>query len=211
MKRQPQAAVVVVAALVVGTAPTFARGVPSAHDASPPRVFDRTVVCKTTIGYVRVAAGPGTPAPYHGGVLDVNGDPGSGALRSPGQPGTGGLPLAGVIAKDDGLERYRGAYVNMSNCTRTTNEVPLTGKGLLAPVTFDVTAMCPTNGRVLVRLRYTYEPGVHNRNFQVGGRMLSALLAVRSYRKLKPIVFARLTAGGLKLQFSYAGSCTTST
>jgi hypothetical protein len=121
------------------------------------------------------------------------------------------LPLAGVIAKNDGLELYRGAYVDMKNCTRTITKVPLTGRGLLAPVAFDVAAVCPTSGRVLVRLRYTYVPGVHNRNFQVGGRMVSALLAVRSYRTLKQIVFARLTAGGLKLQLSYAGSCTTST
>jgi hypothetical protein len=169
------------------------------------------VVCKTTVGYVRVSAGPGTNEPYDGGVLDANGDPRSGALRSPGQPGSGGLPLAGVIAKDDGLERYRGAYVNMNNCTRTTNKVPLTGKGLLAPVAFDVAAVCPTGGRVLVRLRYAYVPAVHNRDFQAGGRMVVAFLAVRTYKGLKPLVFAKLTAGGLKLRFSSAPACTTST
>jgi hypothetical protein len=196
---------VVVAALVAGSALTHARG------ASATRVFDRTVVCRTTVGYVRVAAGPGTSQPYDGGVLDANGDPSSGALRSPGQPGSGGLPLAGVIAKDDGLELYRGAYVDLKNCSRTTNNVPLTGKGLLPPVGFNVSAVCPTGGRVLVRLRYTYVPGVHNRDFQVGGRMVAGLLAVRSYGTLKPVVFGKLTAGGLKLQFSSARSCTTTT
>jgi hypothetical protein len=179
--------------------------------AAPIRVFDRTVVCRTTVGYVRVSAGPGTNEPYDGGVLDINGDPRSGALRSPGQPGSGGLPLAGVLAKDDGLELYRGAYVNMNNCRRTTNTVPLTGRDLLAPVAFDVAATCPTGGRVLVRLRYAYVPGVHNRDFQVGGRTVSALIAVRSYRTLRPIVFGRLTAGGLETRLAYAGACTTTT
>lgn len=183
---------------------------PLAHAPGPAQVFDRTVVCTTT-GYVRVAGGPGTPAPYDGGALDANGDPRSGALRSPGQPGSGGLPLAGVIAKNDGLELYRGAYVNTKNCMPTRNRVPLTSKGLLAPVAFDVTAVCPTGGRVLVRLRYTYVSGVHNRDFQVGGRMRSAFLAVRSYRTLQPIAFARLDAGGLRMRLSYARSCTAST
>jgi hypothetical protein len=208
--RKPAVALVVVS-LVAGSGVALARGRPSAPAASPTRVFDRTVVCKVSFGYARASAGPGTREPYDGGVLDVNGDPRSGALRSPGQPGHGGLPLAGVIAKDGGLELYRGAYVNMKNCTRTTNKVPLTAKGLLAPVGFNIAAVCPTGGRVLVRLRYTYVPGVHNREFQVGGRMVSALLAVRSYKTLKPIVFARLDAGGLKLRFSSSNSCTTST
>lgn len=203
--------VFVVAAFVAGTGLTFDRGTASAQFAAGTRVFDRTVVCRTTVGYVRVSAGPGTNEPYDGGVLDVNGDPRSGALRSPGQTGSGGLPLAGVIAKDDGLELYRGAYVDMTNCARTTNKVPLTRRGLLAPTAFDVAAMCPTGGRVLVRLRYTYVPGIHNRDFQVGGRMVVAFLAVRSYMTLKPVVFAKLSAGGLKLQFSSASSCTTST
>jgi hypothetical protein len=213
MNRRARKAVIalVVAALVVGSALAFAHGVRPAHAASATRVFDRTVVCRTTVGYVRVAAGPGANQPYDGGVLDANGDPSSGALRSPGQPGSGGRPLAGVIAKDDGLELYRGAYVDMKNCTRTTNKVPLTGRGLLAPVAFDVSSVCPTGGRVLVRLRYTYVPGVHNRDFQVGGRLVAAFLAIRSYGTLKPVVFAKLSAGGLKLQFSSARSCTTAT
>jgi hypothetical protein len=198
--------VIMVALLVAGGALASAR-----DTADAIRVFDRTVVCRTTVGYVRVAAGPGTGEPYDGGVLDVNGDPRSGALHSPGQPGNGGLPLAGVIAKDDGLELRRGAYVDMKNCARTTNKVPLNGKGLLAPVAFNVAAVCPTGGRVLVRLRYTYVPGVHNRDYQVGGRMVVALLAVRSYRTFAPIAFAKLSAGGLQLRFASARSCTTST
>jgi hypothetical protein len=193
--------------LVVGSGIALASVRPSAQLA----VFDRTVVCKTRIGYVRVAAGRNNGQPHSGGVLNVNGDSSRGTLAPPGGTAVSGLPIAMVIAltAPDDLH-FRGASADMKNCARTTNRVPLTGKGLPAPVAFDATAICPTGGRVLVRLRYTYVPGPHSPDFDVGGRMLSASLAIRSYRTLKPVVFAELTAGGTKLRFFSASSCTTS-
>jgi hypothetical protein len=188
-----------VALLAVGSGAALASVTPSTEPTGPTKVFDRTLVCKTRIGFVRVSAGAGSSAGEGG--FSLNGDSSRGIF------GPGGLPLANVVAVDPGPEAYRGVYVEMKNCARTTNKVPLTSNGLPAPVAFDVTAICPTGGRVLVRLRYTYVPGAHHRHFQAGGRMLSAQLAVRSYKTLKPVLFVNLTGGGTKLQFFSANAC----
>jgi hypothetical protein len=197
----------------VGTAAALIAGAGIAVAALPTarqvgndvRVFDRTLACKTRSGFVRVFAQTGAALkPGESGFLDVNGDPASTALGV-----NKGLPIALVVAGDRGPDPNRGARVDMTNCARTTNRVPLTGKGLPTPVAFSVRAICPTGGKALVRLRYTYVPGAHSRDFLVGGRMVSAVLAVRSYRSLKSVAFAKLGAGGTKLQFSYAPACRT--
>jgi hypothetical protein len=69
------------------------------------------------------------------------------------------------------------------------------------------TVRCPL-GRVLVRLRYAYVPGAHPAFTEVGGRFISAALAVRSFRTLKPLAFATLTRTGLRAQLYSAASCT---
>jgi hypothetical protein len=164
------------------------------------KVFDRTVVCATRIGWISVGGGPRGTDTSHPGTLYVNGDSSSGSL-----------PLAGVQAVTSRPDPppTRGAYLDTKHCSPTTNKVPLTRKGLPAPVAFGADATCPTGGRVLVHLRYTYVPGEHHPYFDVGGRLISASLAVRAYRTLKPVAFAALTAGGRKFQFSSARSCRT--
>jgi hypothetical protein len=191
--------------IVAGMASTLAAVTATALAAVPTgdsdttRVFERTVVCKTKIGFVSVGARPIGEGRYHPGILFVT-DNLSGVGTSP--------SFAVVVAVNSGPDlNTRGVSVDTKRCTRTSNAVPLTRKGLPSPVPFGVSAICPTGGRVLVHLRYTYVPGTHHPDLQVGGRTISALLAIRSYKTLKAVAFVKLTAGGTKLQFSYAGSC----
>jgi hypothetical protein len=195
-----------VASLAAGIGVTFAGGRPSAPAANPTRVFDRTVACKTRVGAVRVLAQTGAArTPGQGGFIDVNGDPSGIGLQ------TGyGLPFALAVADDQDPDVYRGVRVDTKNCTRTANRVPLTSKGLPAPVAFTAKVICVTGAKALVRLRYRYVPGAHDPGLQVGGRMLSAEVAVRSYTTLKPVAFAKLGAEGTSLEFSYASGCRTS-
>jgi hypothetical protein len=185
--------IVAVFAVLLLAGPSFARV------SSEIKVFDRTVVCATRIGWIRVGGGPrGTDASHPGGLY-VNGDSSAGSL-----------PLAGVqaVSSNPGPPT-RGAYLDTKHCSPTANKVPLTRKGLPAPVAFGRDATCPTGGRVLVHLRYTYVPGAHHSYFTVGGRLISASLAVRAYKTLKPVAFASLTAGGNTFQFSSAPACRT--
>jgi hypothetical protein len=52
-------------------------------------------------------------------------------------------------------------------------------------------------------------PGSHAAGYDVGGRLISAFLAARTYRTRKPLAFARLTANGKTSQLYSAASCTT--
>jgi hypothetical protein len=170
---------------------------PSALIAGGTRVFDRTVVCTTRLGWVRVGGGPLGDGPYHPGILSVansNGDT---------------SPFAIVFALNgaSGLAQ-RGAYLDSKRCSPSRTRVPLTRKGLPAPVPFGADAICPTGGRILVHLRYTYVPGAHNPKFPAGGRLVSASLAVRAYETLKPVAFGELTDGGRTLRFTNALGCT---
>jgi hypothetical protein len=168
---------------------TAVSALPTEHAAAPAKVFDRTLVCTTGDG------GPG-----------IYGAPGPRADRTPGGVGvsrnfTGGsLPLVAAGTRD-------GAYIDKQHCKRSANRVPLTRKGLPGPPAGVGSVKCPV-GRVLVRLRYTYVPGSHPPQSEVGGRLISAAIAVRSYRTLKPLAFADLTAHGGKLQLFSAASCT---
>jgi hypothetical protein len=185
--------IVAVSAAVLLAGPSFGRV------SSEVKVFDRTVVCGTRIGWISVGGGPRGTNMSHPGQLYVNGDSSGGSL-----------PLAGVqVVSSNPDPTSRGAYLDTKHCSRTTNSVPLTRKGLPAPVAFGADATCPTGGRVLVHLRYTYVPGAHHPYFKVGGRLISASLAVRTYRTLKPVAFAALTAGGRTFQFSTAAVCRT--
>lgn len=176
---------------------TVAAGLPSVQVAGSQRVFERTVVCTTRLGWVRVGGGPLGDGPYHPAILTVansNGDT---------------SPFAFVFAlKGEAGLKQRGAFVDRKRCRPTRKSVPLTGKGLPAPVPFGADAICPAGGRILVHLRYVYVPGAHNPDFPAGGRLLSAALAVRADKTQKPFAFGKLTAGGTKLQFTNALGCT---
>jgi hypothetical protein len=185
---------IIVAVLAAG----FLIGGSFARVSSEVKIFDRTVVCATRNGLVAVGGGPRGRDASHPGVLHVEG----------GGSNASSLRLAGVqaVTSSPGLPT-RGAYLDTDHCTRTANRVQLTSKGLPAPVAFGADATCPVGGRVLLHLRYTYIPGEHHPYFDVGGRLVSASLAVRAYKTLKPVAFAALTAGGRKFQFATARTC----
>jgi hypothetical protein len=162
------------------------------------RAFDRTVVCADDDGVVTVGSSPLTT--HHQGAV-VADDAGSMSAGGPTDPAT--LPFLGA-------DTERGAFLNLKRCVATKIRVRLTRKGLpVPPVLFGTVARCPVSGRVLLRLRYTYVPGPHARGYAVGGRLVSAFLAARTYRTRKPLAFARLTANGNKSQLYSAASCTT--
>jgi hypothetical protein len=160
-----------------------------ATEGATPKVFSRTLVCST-----------GDGGPNVGGSPKIEGNPISGALflerRYTG--GSSTLAYAGTV----------GALVDKRYCALTVNRVPLTRKGLPADAIKFGSVTCPL-GRVLVRLRYTYVAGARPREgVDVNGRLVSAFLAVRSYKTLKPLAFVRLTDSGRKFELYSAASCT---
>jgi hypothetical protein len=185
--------IVAVSAAVFLAGPSFGRL------SSEIKVFDRTVVCATRTGWINVGGGPRGRDTSHPGRLSVHGYWSGDSLSLAGVQGVSSWPDPTM----------RGAYLDPKHCSPTTNSVPLTRKGLPAPVAFGADAICPTGARVLVHLRYAYVPGAHHPFFKVGGRLISASLAVRTYKTLKPVAFAALTAGGRKFQFSTAPACRT--
>lgn len=153
------------------------------------KVFDRTLVCVTGDGGPLVSGGPAR-----------SGDPDPGYLLLE-QRFTGGT------SEIFWAKSKWGVFIDKKHCTRSTNRVPLTRKGLPDPPLRIGAVECPV-GRVLVRIRYTYVPGPHPALTEVGGRFISAELAVRSYRTLTPLAFAKLTANGRKMLLYSAASCT---
>jgi hypothetical protein len=97
--------------------------------------------------------------------------------------------------------------VDEVHCRRSTNPVPLARKGLPGPPLAIGQVDCPT-GRVLARIRYRYVPGPRPPGTDIGGRLLSVALAVRSYRTGKPLAFANLTDSGRRFQLFSAAACT---
>jgi hypothetical protein len=174
-----------VTSLVVGSG-VAAAAITPLDDAEVTKVLDRTLVCSTGEGGPEIEGGPKT-AHHPGGFSLV-------------RRYTGGrteLVGAGTTA----------AYVDTKYCAPTTNKVPLTRKGLPGPPV--LSGKCPL-GRVLVRLRYTYtstnaEPPPYR--YTVFGRLISAYLAVRSYRTPKPLAFAKFTEGGREFELYTAPSC----
>jgi hypothetical protein len=133
-------------------------------------------------GWVSVGASP--DAGVTPGLVSVNGNPAAGTL----------LPFVGV-------DTDRGAYVDTRRCRSTNIRVPLTARGLPGPPALvNVGVSCPTPGRVLVHVRYEYVTGAHAKGY-VGGRLVSASLAVRTYKTRKPLAFAKLTVNGTRSQF----------
>jgi hypothetical protein len=165
-------------------------GVAVATEAAAPKVFDRTLVCSTGDGGPSVSGRPAFRSSRHSATLGLT------------RRYTGGTwPLVYVDSS--------GAYVDAQHCARTTNRVRLTRKGLPnTPLVFG-SVKCPL-GRVLVRLRYSYNAGALPvpRGYSAKGGLISAFLAIRSYKTLKPLAFARLTDKGRKLQLYSATSCT---
>jgi hypothetical protein len=156
-------------------------------------VFDRTFVCTTGEGGPEISGNP---------VVDQGRIPGGVGVDRTFTGGHSTLVVAGTYYP--GLRS--GVVVDKDHCKRSANRVPLTRKGLPGPPAGRGVVRCPL-GRVLVRLRYTYLPGPRPAQAEVGGRLISAVLAVRSYRTLKPLAFANLTANGEKLQLYTAASC----
>jgi hypothetical protein len=153
------------------------------------KVFDRTLVCVT-----------GDGGPLISGAPTVSGKPNPGYLLLE-QRFTGGT--AEIFWADSKW----GVHIDGKQCTRSTNKVPLTRKGLPGPPLRIGAAECPF-GRVLLRIRYTYVPGPHPTNTEIGGRFISAEMAVRSYRTLKPLAYGTLTKNGRTMLLYSSPSCT---
>jgi hypothetical protein len=134
----------------------------AAGQGNATKVFDRTWVCST-----------GDGGPTVGGSPVVSGNPASGQVYLVRKYTGGSWPLVTAA-------RRTGVFIDSAHCTRTTNRVSLTTKGLPAEPVLVGGMKCPA-GRVLARLRSTSD----------NGRLVSAFLAVRSYKTLKPVAFAR--------------------
>jgi hypothetical protein len=176
----------VLTAFVVATAFAGAALRPTGLTA-PAKVLDRTLVCSTGEGGPMVGGGPKTAM-----------NPGGLGLE---RQFTGGHTSRVAVGTTS-------AYVDRQYCAPTANRVALSRKGLPGPPTAGGVT-CPL-GRVLVRLRYTYTPTNAEPppwKYTVLGRLTSAFLAVRSYKTLEPLAFARLTAGGRTFQLYTASSC----
>jgi hypothetical protein len=164
-----------------------AAGVTASGQAAPaPKVFDRTFVCTTGDGGPKFSGKPDTP-----------GDPDSGFMLRE-RTFTGGTSEILDVGS-----RY--VVIDKAYCKRSANRVALTRRGLPGPPMAIGGVKCPA-GRVLIRVRYTYVPGPHPDLAEVGGQLISASLAARSYRTLKPLAYATLTAKGRKLQLYSAAS-----
>jgi hypothetical protein len=162
--------------------------VAGAQAAPAPTVFDRTLVCATGVAGPKIHGAPrGSFGGARGGVAVA-------------RTLTGSAPLLIEVGPRSGV------FIDKQYCSRSTNRVPLTRKGLPGPPRAFGSVRCPF-GRVLVRLRYTYLPGPHPPSSEVGGRLISAAIAVRTYRTLKPLAFVSLTTDATNLQFYSAASC----
>jgi hypothetical protein len=191
-------------ALVGGAALALATGIAAATAAPErlavtPKVLDKTFVCDNADGVVTVGSAPKTTN-HRGGVAADD----AVSMSAPGP--TSDLANFPFAAADTD----QGAFVNAKRCKPTAIRIALTRKGLPGPpVLFGAAARCPVAGRFLLRLRYTYLPGPSPAAYAIGGRLISAFLAVRTYRSRKPLAFARLTANGNVSQLYSASSCTT--
>jgi hypothetical protein len=185
-------------AVVAGASLALATAVDISGGPSP-KVLDKTVVCEDDDFVVTVGSAPKTT--HNRGGLGADD---AGSMSAPGaNPDLATLPFAAA-------DTDRGAFVNTRRCKPTTIRVPLTRKGLPGPpVAFGAAARCPVAGRFLLRLRYTYVPAPPPppERYMVGGWLISAFLAVRTYRTRKPLAFARLTANGNTSQLYSASSC----
>lgn len=157
--------------------------------AVKPKVFDRTVVCSSGDGGPRIFGQP---------------------FRENDQSAAGSIVLertfTGGSEEIFWVDARWGVHIDPKQCKRSTNRVPLTRKGLPDPPMAVGGVRCPV-GKFLLRVRYTYVPGEHPTNTIVGGRLLSVEVALRTYTRLKPLAYAKLTAGGKQFRLYGAVSC----
>jgi hypothetical protein len=192
-----------VVAVVVGASLALVAAIEAADAAHPEReamttkVLDKTIVCANDDGVVTVGSAQKTTN-HRGGVAADD----AVSMSAPGA--TADLTNFPFAAADTD----QGAFVNTKRCKPTTIRVALTRKGLPGPpVVFGSAARCAVGTRLVLRLRYTHVPGPAPARYAVGGRLISAFLAVRTYRTSKPLAFARLTANGNTSQLYSASSC----
>lgn len=171
-----------VVALLVGVVPTT-------HAAQSVKTFDRTLVCTTGDGGPKIAAVTATRTF----------PPGINVERT----FTGGHSTLVVVTAGPRSV----LAIDEQFCKRSTNRVPLTPEGLPKPPRAFGFVKCPV-GRILIRVRYTYVPGLRQRGADLGGRLVSAAVAVRSYRALKPLALATLSAKKPLVRLYNANVCT---
>src|SRR5919199_4276270 len=200
-----RAVVIVGVAMATAVIPTEVAAAPGAASA----VFDRTLVCATNevagARLVTVWIAPTLPEqPPRAGEIGVNAGPRSGVNANVIRPGT----LAAAFAESGA---FGGALYDRKQCRPTRTRVPLTAKGLPGPaIRYTVNVICPAPKRVLVHLRYTYVPARPLKPLMVGGRLLTASLAVRNAATGKPIAFGALDRAGYRARLYSAAACETS-
>jgi hypothetical protein len=156
--------------------------------ATPPKVFDRTLVCTSGDGGPRISGQPTRLSDRTGGGVLLE------------------RTFTGGTEEIFWIDSRWGVHIDRQQCKRSANKVPLTRKGLPGPPMQIGAVKCPV-GKVLLRVRYTYVPAAHPTNTEVGGRMISTEVAIRSYGTLKPLAYAKLTANGKTLRLYSAYSC----
>jgi hypothetical protein len=156
--------------------------------ATKPKVFDRTLVCASGDGGPRISGQPTRESDRTGGGVLLE------------------RTFTGGTKEIFWIDSRWGVHIDRRQCKRSANTVPLTRKGLPGPPMQIGAVKCPV-GKVLLRVRYTYVAGAHPTNTEVGGRMVSTEVAVRSYGTLKPLAYAKLTAGGKTFRLYSAYSC----
>jgi hypothetical protein len=180
-------------AIALGFAVILAASALGAGGAAQPKVFDRTLICFAGDGGPQISGAPVLDRSHPGGV-GLTGTRTGGDNWFLVSAGTHYPTLLSAVAVDD------------EHCRRTANRVPLSREGLPGPPLGIGAVRCPA-GRVLARIRYTYVPGPRPPSTEIGGRLLSAALAVRSYRTLRPLAFVSLTDSGRKLRLYSSAAC----
>lgn len=167
-------------------------GVATGSAASPPRVADRTVVCRTAgegypnpVRHITVRASPrlGSQSPA---AAVSNGPSGPGGVRADVRTG----PYFGSETGSVVLSRFR--------CARTTLGVPLSSRPLRGgPTELGDSSTCEVPTTILIRIRavfrnpVTFSPAPDARDLWIAnGRITTASIAVTTVQKQRPIAFA---------------------
>jgi hypothetical protein len=166
-------------------------GAGAGQAATEPKVFDRTYVCSSGDGGPRIFGQPFRESDRSAGSVVIE------------------KTFTGGTHEIFWVDARWGVHVDAQQCKRSTNRVPLTRTGLTNPPMAVGGVKCPV-GKFLLRVRYTYVPGEHPTNTIVGGRLVLAEVAVRTYARLKPLAYVRLTADGKTFRLYSAYACTPS-
>jgi hypothetical protein len=195
-----------------GAAVFLAAALPLSEQASSAtsRIVDRTFRCTPSVlvggGGLRDLDLVSRPRGAHEFIGWQNPAPSPGYVGV----GTGGHnPTAELVSvRADAWERFRtrrvpeGVYASAGRCTPTHVSVPLSSAGLAGPpVAWSEDVSCPTNGRVLVRVRAVLQstaPWQRIDGTYVGARrtVAEAKLAVRAERGGRPIALLELARSG---------------